>query len=129
MGDKYSDSAGRLAWWRLKMTEHNYRTVYKSGAIHHLGDALSRLDTQSGNTRQVGEDIPVVPVCMLGNTTQCMIDHTRDFVATPLTLADFRQEQANDDDCRGHRANLKSGTAGLFSENIHIPASTRRRTT
>ncbi|MBR7801844.1 hypothetical protein KDM90_17685, partial [Undibacterium sp. FT137W] len=58
LGDKDSDSHGRLARWRLKMAEHDYRTVYKAGSTHHLGDALSRLDTPSGDTRPVDEDIP-----------------------------------------------------------------------
>lgn len=117
LGDKDSDSHGRLARWRLKMAEHDYRTVSKAGSTHHLGDALSRLDTPSGDTRQVDEDIPVVPVCMVGNATQGMFDHTMAHLACPLTLADFREAQANDDDCRRHRANLLAGAAGIFSEN------------
>lgn len=67
LGDKDSDSHGPLARWRLKMAEHDYRTLCKSGATHHVGDALSRLDTPSGHTRPVVKKISVVPVCMVGN--------------------------------------------------------------
>lgn len=67
LGDKDSDSHGRPARWRLNRAERDYRTVYKSEATHHLGYAMCRLDTPIGHTHPINEDIPVVPVCMVGD--------------------------------------------------------------
>lgn len=74
------------------------------------------LDTPSGDTRLIEEDIPVVPVCVVDNAAQGRIDRTRESASSPVTLSDFREAQDNDEDCRQHRRNLLAGTAGPFSK-------------
>lgn len=116
IGEKDSDGHGRLARWRLKTAEHNNPTVYKCGATHLLGDALSSQDTRSWDPRRVEEDIPVIPLCSTCSAAHGVVDNTLESSSAPLYLLNFREAQDNDENCRRHRRNLLSGTAGPFSK-------------
>ena len=40
-----NESFGRLTWWRLGLAKYDFTIQYRSGRVHHVPNALSRLDS------------------------------------------------------------------------------------
>ena len=53
------DSSGRLIRWRLRISEFDFTIQYRSGIVHHVPDALSRIISPQGDVdRPVNDEIP-----------------------------------------------------------------------
>ena len=55
-----SDAQGRLARWRLRLAEFDFKVEYHPGSAHHAADALSRLPHQPVPEQPIDLDIPVL---------------------------------------------------------------------
>ena len=55
-----NDPQGRLMRWRLQLMEFDYENVYRSGRVHQVREALSRLIREKGaeDDRTIDEEIP-----------------------------------------------------------------------
>ena len=54
------DAQGRLARWRLRLAEFDFKVEYHPGSAHHAADALSRLPHQPVPAQPIDLDIPVL---------------------------------------------------------------------
>ena len=52
-----TDASGRLAWWRLRLSEFDFTVLCLKGLKNSLADAMSCLPTTGGTTAPVDEDI------------------------------------------------------------------------
>ena len=64
-----SDAQGRLARWRLRLSEFTFKVEYHPGAAHHSADAMSRLPHQEVPPEPIEEDLPVCSVSAQANET------------------------------------------------------------
>jgi RNase H-like domain found in reverse transcriptase len=71
-----SDAQGRLARWRLRLSEFTFKVEYHPGAAHHTADALSRLPHQAVPPDPIEEEIPVCSVSAQANRTSVTRDIT-----------------------------------------------------
>ena len=55
-----SDAQGRLARWRLRLAEFDFKVEYHPGSAHHAADALSRLPHQPVPAQPIDLEIPVL---------------------------------------------------------------------
>jgi hypothetical protein len=70
-----SDAQGRLARWRLRLSEFTFKVEYHPGAAHHAADALSRLPHQAIPPDPIEEEIPVCSVSAQANRTSVTRDN------------------------------------------------------
>jgi hypothetical protein len=54
-----SDAQGRLARWRLRLAEFDFKVEYNPGSAHHAADALSRMPHQPVPAQPIDLEIPV----------------------------------------------------------------------
>ena len=54
-----AEAQGRLARWRLRLSEFTFKVEYSPGATHHAADVLSRLTSKGVPASPVEVDIPV----------------------------------------------------------------------
>ncbi len=52
------DPAGRLARWRILLSEFDYSIDYRHGRVHQVPDALSRVPTTGLDETRLEDDIP-----------------------------------------------------------------------
>jgi hypothetical protein len=57
-----SDAQGRLARWRLRLSEFTFKVEYHASVAHHAADAMSRLPHQAVPSDPIEEKIPVCAV-------------------------------------------------------------------
>jgi transposase InsO family protein len=57
-----AEAQGRLARWRLRLAEFNFKVEYSPGATHHAADVLSRLPSPGVPDVPIDVDIPVTLV-------------------------------------------------------------------
>jgi hypothetical protein len=55
-----SKAQGRLARWRLRLAEFDFKAEYHPGSAHHVADALSRLPHQPVPVQPIDLEIPVL---------------------------------------------------------------------
>ena len=111
------DSAqGRVARWRLRLSEFRYEICTRSGREHHCADATSRLPTLAPDRSVIPEEIS----CL------ALADSSRSWVAPsyaepdkeqPVTLARTLAEQREDHRCQDLRDKMdKNEHSRFFSE-------------
>ena len=54
-----AEAQGRLARWRLRLSEFSFKVEYSPGATHHAADTMSRLPKQAVPDDPIDVDIPV----------------------------------------------------------------------
>lgn len=74
-----SDSAGRLARWRLRLLEHDFTVEYKKGIKNQIADAISRLPTYGEADFAADLELP----CFLLESTAPLPLHGDDPDGTP----------------------------------------------
>ena len=53
-----ADSSGRLARWRLRLSEYDYDIQYRPGIKHQLADGVSRLPAEGASSEPVDDKVP-----------------------------------------------------------------------
>lgn len=57
-----TDSSGKIAQWRLRLSEFDFIIVHRAGSKQQAADALSRLDTNGNDGSPPDEDLPVFTI-------------------------------------------------------------------
>jgi hypothetical protein len=70
-----SDAQGRLARWRLRLSEFTFKVEYHPGAAHHASDALSRLHHQDIPPEPIEEELLVCSVSAQTSRTSITRDN------------------------------------------------------
>jgi transposase InsO family protein len=126
-----SDAQGRLARWRLRLAEFDFKVEYNPGASHHAADALSRLPHQPVPPHPIDLDIPVLA---LDEDTPSPIEEI------PIVMAESLYEhQCRDQLARSIRERTVMDptwdydTNGIFAQrlpsgelHVHVPPSLSR---
>jgi len=110
------DSApGRVARWRLRLSEFRCKICKRPGREHHCADAILRLPTLGPDRSVIPEEIP----CL------ALADSSRGWVAPsygepdmeqPVTLARMLAAQKQDQRCQDLRGKMDQNAHSLFSE-------------
>ncbi len=58
------DPAGRLARWRILLSEFDYTIDYRPGRVHQVPDALYRIPTTGLDESRLEDDIPCLAAAM-----------------------------------------------------------------
>jgi len=108
------DSAkGRVARWRLRLSEFRYKVCNRPGREHHCADAMSRLPTLAPDRSVIPEEIPCLPLA----------DSSRGWVAPnygepdkeqPVTLARMLAAQKEDQRSQDVRDRMDQNTHSRF---------------
>jgi len=111
------DSAqGRIARWRLRLSDVRYKVRTRPGREHHCADAMSRLPTLAPDQSVIPEEIP----CL------ALADSSRGWVAPnyeepskeqPVTIARMLAAQKQDAHCQELRDRMDQNKHSRFSEN------------
>ena len=105
-----ADAEGRLARWRLHLSEHDYLVEHYAGTKHQAGYAPSRLETTGVDIFSLRDEIP----CYITNTVRVQTEeltlHPRnpeivalaepDAKILPINQGDVLREQHSDPYCR-----------------------------
>ena len=112
-----SESKGRLARWRLRLSEFDFVVTYKKGTKNNIADALSRIPT-SGETNVVqSHELPVFTaegnsIVDLDEHQECEIMLTteeREPPVSAISIEEILREQRNDTFCQKRLAELDQG--------------------
>lgn len=57
-----AEVTGRLARWRLQLSESDFEIVHRVGITHQIADALPRLKTKDENKTQLDDEFPILTV-------------------------------------------------------------------
>lgn len=57
-----ADSTGKLAIWRLRLMELDFKLVHRAEIKHEAADALFRLPTNGSHRTMLGNDITIMAV-------------------------------------------------------------------
>jgi len=110
---RLTTATGRLLRWRLRIAEFDFEVKYKSGANHHLPDALSRIPTTGLEQKELDDDIP----CFLMAQSARGMDANH-FSApvppAPIPAEELLRAQGADGRCRQLRAVIDSGKPTRF---------------
>ena len=117
---------GRLMRWRLRLSEFDFKPVYKKGTSKNIADALSRLQTAGESQSRETEDIP----CYLIQEEESpyiddeIWDHPcyhslvieEDSNFEPITVDELVREQSKDEFCISKRKDLTDNWYSPFKE-------------
>lgn len=122
-------SSGRLARWRLRISEFDFDVKYTKGRSHHLADTMSRLRSDMSTNTPIDDEPPCF---LIGDdaaiddgmfsedydplTTICAVrgNPTTAPEATPVTMEELLLEQRDDPLCRDLREGLENGRVSSY---------------
>jgi hypothetical protein len=91
-----AEAQGRLARWRLRLSEFSFKVEYSPRATHNAADVLSRLPSKGVSQSPIEVDIPVAvvelkdpsrPLALEANSAdpvkEIEVLHTEDLFVTP----------------------------------------------
>jgi len=107
---------GRLARWRLPLSEFYYLVETRAGAAHHAADTMSRLATPAVDTRPIPEEIPCLTLANSSRAwTMPSYKDRRDY--PPVTVDRLVRAQAQDNRWHELRQETDRNAHSRYSEN------------
>jgi len=107
---------GRLARWRLRLSELDYLVEARAGAAHHAGDTMSRIATPAVDTRPISKEIPCLTLVKSSRAwTMPSYKDRRDY--PPVTVDRLVKVQAQDNRCHEPRQDMDRNAHSRYSEN------------
>jgi len=107
---------GRLACWRLRLSEWDYLVETRAGVAHHAADTMSRLATPAVDTRPIPEEILCLTLANFSRAwTMPSSKDRRDY--PPVTVDRLVKAQAQDNLCHELRQEMDRNTHSRCSKN------------
>jgi len=107
---------GRLARWRLRLSEFECLVETRAGAAHHAAETMSRLATPAVDTRPIPEEIPCLTLANSSRAwTMPSYKDRRDY--PPVTVDRLVKAQAQDNRCHELRQEMDLNAHSRYSEN------------
>jgi len=110
------DSAqGRVARWRLRLSEFRYKVCTRQGREHHCADAMSRLPTLAPDRSVIPEEIPCLALADISRGWMAP-NYGEPDKEQPVTLARMLAAQKEDQRSQELRDEMDQNTHSRFSE-------------
>jgi len=107
---------GRLARWRIRLSELDYLDETRAGAAHHAADTMSRIATPAVDTRPVPEEIPGLTLANFSRVwTMPSYKDRREY--PPVTVDRLVKAQAQDNRCHELRQEMDRNAHSRYSKN------------
>jgi len=107
---------GRLARWRLRLSDLDYSVETRAGAAHHAANTMSRLATPAVDARPIPEEIPCLTRANSSRAwTMPSYKDRREY--PPVTADRLGKAQAQDNRCHELRQELYRNAHSRYSEN------------